>query len=93
VTYVLMGVGLVAGLAAGGFAGFKVGSRVTGRRARFWLIAVALLVGSTVVLAYALRIDAMWLTGTALGILAGGLTGLKYGWDAELRSLLSPLDR
>ena len=92
-TYVLMGIGLLTGLAVGGLAGFKLGSAVTGRRTRFWIIAIALLVLSTVLLAQALRIDAMWLAGAALGALAGGLTGLKYGWDAELRSLISPPGR
>ncbi len=88
-----MGLGIVIGLAAGGFGGFKAGSALTGRPATFWAVVGLLFAVAVVTMTQALRADALWLAGTALGALAGGLTGLKYGRDVELRSLLTPPGR
>lgn len=92
-TYVLMGIGIVVGLALGGYGGFRVGSAVVGRRRRFWLIVALLFVVATAILGQALHADAMWLAGLALGVLGGGVTGLKYGSDEQLRSLITPPGR
>jgi hypothetical protein len=88
-----MGLGIVIGLAAGGFGGFKAGSALTSRPATFWVVVGLLFAVAVVTMTQALRTDALWLAGTALGALAGGLTGLKYGRDVELRSLLTPPGR
>lgn len=93
VSYVIIVLGAVAGLVLGALGGLKLGMASSGHPARFW-IAVALLFTATVVVTgQALIADAMWLAASALGVLAGGLTGLKYGRDAVLRSLVTPPGR
>jgi hypothetical protein len=74
-----------AGLAVGGLAGYAVGRRVVADRRAFWWAAglgVAACVGVDMA---ALAIGANWLTVGSLGVMAGWLTGLKYGGIAEIR--------
>ena len=92
-TYLLMGVGIVVGLALGGLGGLKVGAVLTNRPVWFWVVVAALFVVAVLLTGQALTTGAMWLAGATLGVLAGGLTGLKYGRDVELRSLLTPPGR
>jgi len=93
VTYVLMGLGIVVGLALGGLAGLKAGAALTRRPVWFWTVVGALFVVAILLTGRALSTGAMWLAGSALGGLTGGLTGLKYGRDTELRSLITPRGR
>lgn len=88
-----MALGIVAGLAAGGLLGLWAGMRLSARPVWF-VVAIVALFGATVAgMARGLSADALWLAGLSLGLLGGGLTGLKYGRDAELRSLLTPPGR
>ena len=92
-SYVILTFAGLVGLAVGAVAGFKIGSVIGGRRPTFWLLVALLFIVTTVAVAQATRTDALWLAAAALGVLAGGLTGLKYGSDAELRSLVTPRGR
>jgi hypothetical protein len=93
VTYVLIGLGIVVGLVLGFLAGLKAGAVLMHRPVWFWLGVGVLFVAAVLVTGEALLAGAMWMAGAALGVLTGGLTGLKYGRDAELRSLITPPGR
>jgi hypothetical protein len=83
----------VLGLGLGALGGYRAGSVFSARRARFWT-AVALLFALCIgAAAWALARDATWIAGGSVGVLTGGLTGLKYGSDKELRKLLNPRGR
>jgi hypothetical protein len=89
VTYVLIGLGAVVGLGVGLILGLRVGTGLSARPKTFWMVIAALFAASIVVTGLALQAQMVWLAGMALGTLTGGLTGLKYGRDAELRSLVT----
>jgi MFS family permease len=87
--YVWMVLAGILGLALGGIVGFKIGERVSGRRTRFWLSIVAVMVVFTVAAWASARWGAMWATVGVLGGLTGSLTGMKYGASEELKSLVT----
>ncbi len=88
-TYVVLAIAAVVGLAAGLAAGYKAGSALVGRRFWFWASVALLFVVSTAIVGAALLGDRLWLAVAMLGLLTGCLTGMKYGWDTELRTLLN----
>ncbi len=88
-SYLWLGLGLLIGLALGGLVGFKIGSAWKRFGFRFWAFVVALFAAAVVSIAYGIRSETMLVTGVALGGLTGGLTGLKYGGDEDLKRLLS----
>ncbi len=78
-------VGGAAGLALGIIGGFKIGALVQERSGWYYwtLNIVAMVVGvmiTTVGLAYAWG----WLSVGGMGLIAGGFTGLKYGYGKSV---------
>jgi len=82
-------VGGAAGLAAGGCVGLALGRRYGDVAWRFWVIGVAVLVVCSVLCAAGIGFGLRWVSVGALGLLAGALTGLKYG----ARGGFLPLER
>lgn len=78
---VLMIAGGLGGLALGALGGYRLGRVLSQRHAwGFWtanVVFVALGIGIALV---GLTRDARWLSVAALGLEAGGLTALKYGY-------------
>jgi hypothetical protein len=93
VSYVLVALGALVGFGVGLILGLKTGSVLGERPKTFWVVVAALFVAAVVVAGLALQGEMVWVASMALGVLAGGLTGLKYGRDAVLRSLVTPPGR
>jgi hypothetical protein len=77
---VLSVLGALAGLAASGWLGYRYGVKCRKLpESRYWIAnAVGLLTGM-VVSALGAQFAQTWLWVAGLGIMAGSLTGLKYG--------------
>jgi len=67
------------GLGAGIWVGFRLGVRYGTPPWRYWLMNGGALVVCLGVCALGLALGARWVAVVALGVLAGTLTGLKYG--------------
>lgn len=88
-TYLVLVVAAVVGVLIGVVPGYKAGSSLAGRRLWFW-VSVALVFALAIgVVGVALLAELQWLAVGTLGVLTGMITGMKYGWDSELRSLIS----
>lgn len=73
--------GAVAGLAVGVWAGLAAGRRIQERAPWvFWLVNAAFVLLGLVINVIGLSIRQLWFAMIGLGLLAGGLTGLKYGY-------------
>lgn len=72
--------GALGGLVAGGVAGGAFGRWARGRgRALFW-VGAAVMLACGMALAYVGYVRAAdWLSGFGVGVMGGGLTGVKYG--------------
>ena len=69
----------VVGAGAGVWGGFRLGVRYGSPAWRYWLINGGALVVCLSACALGLALGARWFAVLALGVLAGSLTGLKYG--------------
>jgi len=79
-------VGGAAGLAIGFAVGFRLGSRARGRRRRYWLLGASAFLGGFAV-SFAGTVTARpWATVAGVALIAGGLTGLRYGYERPLGS-------
>ena len=79
----------LAGLALGFAAGWRLGRRLEGKTARFWIWAIVLFVACTAA-AVAAHTNGLRALGVAcLGALAGVLSGMKYGSSPDLRRIVS----
>ena len=76
---------VAGGLALGGLSGYAVGRGVVASRRAFWWAAGSGIVACVAVDILGLVLGANWLMVGSLGVMAGWLTGLKYGGIAEVR--------
>lgn len=78
-------IGAVVGLALGVFGGYALGKRNREPARRFWAVNAAVFVGGVAIDAIGLMLGLQWLAVAGAGIVAGGLTGLKYGRGTYVR--------
>lgn len=70
----------VVGIAVGAFGGFAAGRATRGSRAsRMWMVAAAILLMGVALASWGQIAQLRPLWSLAMGLIAGGLTGLKYG--------------
>jgi hypothetical protein len=82
---VALALGGAAGLAGGFAAGFKVGERLRAKPSwRYWAFNAAVMVlGVTIVfLGTVYAVPFLWSGG--IGLMGGGVTGLKYGYGKSV---------
>jgi hypothetical protein len=80
VDVVLLVVGTVAGFGLSFWLGYRYGIRCRKLpKARYWVANVVGLAVGTLMAAVGLQYGMTWLSTSALGVMAGSLTGLKYG--------------
>jgi hypothetical protein len=80
VDVVLLVVGTLAGFGLSFWLGYRYGIKCRKLpKSRFWVANVVALVAGVVMAAVGLRYGTTWLSTSALGVMAGSLTGLKYG--------------
>ena len=76
----LLAVNGLAGLLAGISGGLRWGKSLRDRsEARYWLANAAVMLGGTLVVFVSFYAGQRWLAGAGIGVMAGGITGLKYG--------------
>ncbi len=81
VDIVLVVIGSIAGLALGVWAGLKWGMALIDKSSgKYWLANGAMLLAGMVVVVAGQALGAMWFAVAGAGIMAGGITGLKYGY-------------
>jgi hypothetical protein len=83
-------VGIVLGLAAGGFAGFALGGRFRGRPRAYWTMNVVAVLGCAALDYAGLASGRYWLAYSAVGLMGGMITGLKYGYSDSIAMRPSP---
>ena len=75
----------LAGLAAGAWAGLRIGERLRAHRPwRYWAANGAALLAGMVVAFLGQVLGAIWLAVAGLGLAGGCITGLKYGYGASI---------
>lgn len=82
---VVLVVAAIAGLVAGAWLGLRVGERL--RRARpwrYWAWNVGALLAGMLIAFLGQVLGALWLAVVGLGLAAGCITGLKYGYGASV---------
>ena len=76
----LAAVGGLAGLGLSGWAGLVLGTKVRERAAWvYWALNLATVLIGAGVCATGARLELTWMWALGLGVMGGGLTGLKYG--------------
>lgn len=82
---VLTIVGVVAGLLGGGVGGYRLGRGVRGRRRAYWTLNVAVVLGCAVLDFAGLVLGQDALAYSAVGLMGGLITGMKYGYVDSMR--------
>lgn len=79
-------VGLIVGIAAGVWGGFVAGERWCRSQPgwRYWLLNVAVVLIGVFGYFGASLLGWLWLTAFSLSVVAGSLTGLKYGYGKSV---------
>lgn len=78
---VLVIIGAIAGIAIGGFAGLKWGVVLMPRPAwQYWSANGGVAVGGILIATLGQFLGQWWVSVIGLGFMAGGITGLKYGY-------------
>jgi hypothetical protein len=73
-------IGVVLGLVAGGLGGFVLGRRLKCRdRGWYWLASSGCFFFGVALIFYGALSGAGLLAGTGVGLVTGGLNGIKYG--------------
>jgi hypothetical protein len=85
VPFALDVLGVAAGFALGTWAGFAIGARFESRRSRLWWLAVPALAVVWAVDVAGTLLGLHELSLASLGLMAGLLTGAKYGAFPEVR--------
>jgi len=85
VTEALVVVGIMAGLGFGGLAGWRGGRWAVGFPERYWTLNSSAFFGSLLLDLVGLYVHQAWISYGAIGLMAGLITGLKYGYSPELR--------
>lgn len=75
----------MAGVVGGGLAGFWIGERVHGERRAYWLLNVAVVLGCALLDFAGLAFGRYWLAYSAVGLMGGLITGMKYGYSDAMR--------
>ena len=75
---------VLVGVLAGIFAGYALGKLVRGRSARYWGLNAGALVVCMTLDFVGLVTGRAWLALGAIGLMAGLLTGLKYGYAESI---------
>jgi hypothetical protein len=83
-------VAVAAGLLGGGIAGYRAGERVRGSRRWYWWMNAAVLLGCAALDFTGLVLGRPWLAYGALGLMAGLITGMKYGYSESMRVWRAP---
>ena len=83
--YVAIVLGIVVGLVLGALGGLRAGAWARGFAARYWTLNAAALLGSLGLDILGLFVRQPWLSYGSLGLMAGLITGLKYGYSPTLR--------
>ncbi|MDZ4180659.1 MAG: hypothetical protein U1E29_15750 [Coriobacteriia bacterium] len=77
---ILLGLGGVAGLVGGVFAGLSLGGVARSRPTWvFWLIGIGIVLGGVVITTLGQAAGLLVVAVLGVGLVGGGLTGLKYG--------------
>ena len=78
---VLLIIGSLTGLAAGIWIGLKWGMRLADRPSwRYWAANGVMALAGLVIATAGQFLGAHWFAVSGVGIMAGGITGLKYGY-------------
>lgn len=78
---VLVIVGAVAGLALGVWAGLKWGVQLSeGSSWRYWVANGVFVIAAISIATIGQMLGQWWLAAAGFGVMAGGITGLKYGY-------------
>jgi hypothetical protein len=81
---------VAVGLVCGGLAGFWLGSRIRGERRVYWSLNAAAVVGCALLDFVGLVTGRYWLAYSALGLMGGLITGMKYGFVDSIRVWQDP---
>jgi hypothetical protein len=81
---------VAAGLVGGGLAGYRMGEIVRGSRRSYWVMNVGVLLVCAVLDFTGLVLGRPWLAYGALGLMAGLITGMKYGYSDSIRVWQAP---
>jgi hypothetical protein len=76
--------GVLLALLAGVAAGYKTGSVIRGNRKAFWGLNIAAVVFCAALDFVGLVLGQYWLAVSAIGLMAGLITGLKYGYAESI---------
>ena len=77
--------GVAAGLLGGGVGGYRLGRGVRGRRRTYWTLNVAVVLGCAVLDFAGLALGQDALAYSAIGLMGGLITGMKYGYVDSMR--------
>jgi len=83
-------VGLAVGLGCGGLAGYRLGASIRGRRRAYWSLNVAVVLACAALDFAGLVSGVNWLAYSALGLMGGLITGMKYGYVDSIRVWQEP---
>jgi hypothetical protein len=83
--------GVAAGLAVGGVAGYRIGKHVRGCRRDYWALNAATVLGCAALNYYGLVSGRHWLACAAIGLMGGAITGMKYGYVDSIRVWENPV--
>ena len=75
-------IGVIAAFVAGGLVGLWMGARNRGNRGAYWALNGAAVLGCAALDFVALTTGRAWLGYSALGLMGGLITGLKYGYSS-----------
>ena len=78
-------VAIAAGLAIGFVAGYWIGSRYRGQRGILWSLAAGAIATAWVIDLAGFVSGQQWLATGSIGLMAGLITGIKYGGFPEVR--------
>lgn len=77
-------VAVVVGLVGGIFGGLKAGELVRGRARAYWALNGVVVVVCMLLDFAGLATGQLWLAVGAIGLMGGGITGLKYGYSESI---------
>ena len=83
-------VGVVIGLGCGGLAGYRLGTSIRGRHRAYWSLNVAVVLVCASLDFAGLVLGVSWLAYSALGLMGGLITGMKYGYVDSMRVWQEP---
>jgi len=78
-------VALIVGFAAGAAVGYWIGTRFRDDRRFLWALAIAAFMSASILNFAGLLSGTQWLAIGAVGLMAGVISGVKYGGFPETR--------